>query len=608
MVNEEIQNKSNHDQIDLAMKLNQLLLNNLDITDRVVLQGMMKRSMNAINRAVQEKDKYYFLIQTMDSIIEKAPVLSDDLTLYINLDPNQLKMSKDILTEKGYFVGHLTIDQLDTPSIVLRVNIPAGEPIAFAENQGLYYGLIRRGTSHHIKGRTVRQKDGHSYLELAAELLEYQINLVDLEGIRAETDRTAIANSGLVPAHVEKLKEIAIETYTYIMFRPVNRLATSLIAKGAATKEKSIHGKSSDWGPMAGYIPYDQDLSKLHGSKVEVDWGNRENKRTIEQKDEYGNPSVVKLYLELDIDRQRELEIKDVLKLGPIYEESGCVYSNLFVKNETYQFRVDHNTRIVEYRTRLGRQTCLGETFSWKPIEILGRMFDRTPKPLTADYDLFALAPDIQMAKAQIPRKVWEERVAEREGIIEKNNNYLELMYQYGFIRKENEDRSNLTKWQQDMVNRLNTAVIEAGYTGGAVINHGTEQDNVRNPEQDQEIFIIAPDGSVVLTKSWQDTQKFIAKNIIANNYLFYINPSYNKIAPGNKKQINWENSIQSDLKSETLVSLMKENFKSSVSKKLELKSKLKTQQVSNSTFHQPRNIKYIVERIKQDNSRNFFR
>ncbi|WP_234931910.1 hypothetical protein [Bacillus thuringiensis] len=47
-----------------------------------------------------------------------------------------------------------------------------------------------------------------------------------------------------------------------------------------------------------------------------------------------------------------------------------------------------------------------------------------------------------------------------------------------------------------------------------------------------------------MLTKSWEDTQKFIRQNIANGDYLYYFNRSYNKVAAGNKAHIGWADPV----------------------------------------------------------------
>lgn len=173
----------------------------------------------------------------------------------------------------------------------------------------------------------------------------------------------------------------------------------------------------------------------------------------------------------------------------------------------------------------------------------MAKVVDGEAKALTADYDLFALTPSLSQIQKRIPNNVWNQLGEDTS--LEKDEKRIQLLRQYGLTREnKNDGKGVLTEWQRELIEPLNSAAREAGYTGGAVVNHGTEQDNTECPEQDKEIFIITPDGETILTTSWEETQNFVEDNIINQGYVFYHNKSYNTIAPGNKVQIPWKECI----------------------------------------------------------------
>ncbi|QWI73226.1 hypothetical protein ER45_029090 (plasmid) [Bacillus mycoides] len=411
--------------------------------------------------------------------------------------------------------------------------------------------VIERGAGLEITNVRTFNDRGVPRIKIEATLLSSEEmkkeHATILEGMNVEEGNTAIKNSGLVPEHVETFKEVAKNTHTYIFFRPVNKLSTELIKQGAATKGMNVHGKSSDWGPMAGFIPYDADLSKVHGYSNKVDIGNNENKHSIEE-----NKGVItKVSLELSPERINEL-VKEKVMENPFTEnikegvEGNEHWREISLPTGSkgvnkYEFRMYSKEQInnssnnkLEIRYRQA-----GSTDTFKPLEVMAKVIDGISKPLTADYDMYALAPTLAEIQKKIPVAEWQAALAEKQPL-EELKDITNLLIKYGLMRKPNAEQGKLTDWQKDMIDKLNDAAQKAGYTGGTVVNHGTEQDNTEFPEQDQEILIITPDGKTVLTKTWADTQKFIRQNITNKNYLYYFNRSYNKVAPGNKAQIEW--------------------------------------------------------------------
>lgn len=68
--------------------------------------------------------------------------------------------------------------------------------------------------------------------------------------------------SGITDKHIEALEGLMSEKNTFLFVRPTEYDSTLLIKEGYATKSMDIHHKSSNWGPMAGFVPCDPAFSK----------------------------------------------------------------------------------------------------------------------------------------------------------------------------------------------------------------------------------------------------------------------------------------------------------------------------------------------------------
>uniref|UniRef100_UPI001F591695 anthrax toxin-like adenylyl cyclase domain-containing protein n=1 Tax=Bacillus cereus group sp. BfR-BA-01524 TaxID=2920372 RepID=UPI001F591695 len=290
---------------------------------------------------------------------------------------------------------------------------------------------------------------------------------IDLDGINVDEGNVAVEGSGLVPEHIEKFKNVAKERNTFIFVRPVNKLATSLIKKGAATKGMNVHGKSSDWGPAAGYIPFDQDLSKKHGNKEVVEKGNTDNEESLQE--HMNEISTVKL--KLDNNRIEELKKEGLISIGEKETDNGKDYNALKTENSIYDFRIDILSQKVQYKTKDGIHTILGEEFGWKDLEVMAKIVNRDHKPLTADYDLFALSPKLTEIKKYIPTQEWEQAVINQKPL-DKLKKITKLLIKYGFKREAFPGKGQMPNWQVDFIDALNIAAREAGYEGGTVVNH----------------------------------------------------------------------------------------------------------------------------------------
>ncbi len=69
-------------------------------------------------------------------------------------------------------------------------------------------------------------------------------------------------HSGIFRDHVPAIEAVAHRHNTFIFVRPTEIDSTVLIGNGYATKSMDVHHKSSNWGPMAGFVPCDPAFNK----------------------------------------------------------------------------------------------------------------------------------------------------------------------------------------------------------------------------------------------------------------------------------------------------------------------------------------------------------
>ena len=120
-------------------------------------------------------------------------------------------------------------------------------------------------------------------------------------------------NQGIPRENLEKTQKVANETETLVAYRPVELICRTLIEEGAESKGLNIKGKSSNWGPMAGFIPFDQAFSKLasiqnpHDRAITVAKYNEKNMQSVKD----GHATVE--HLSLSQRRMDELTELDIL-------------------------------------------------------------------------------------------------------------------------------------------------------------------------------------------------------------------------------------------------------------------------------------------------------
>jgi len=90
---------------------------------------------------------------------------------------------------------------------------------------------------------------------------------VEKSGARTMTTIRSVEKSGALPGvtahHANELQKWAITFDVALMVRLSTDATVKLIENGKyATKSVDIHDKSSDWGPMSGFVPVDAFFSK----------------------------------------------------------------------------------------------------------------------------------------------------------------------------------------------------------------------------------------------------------------------------------------------------------------------------------------------------------
>lgn len=215
-----------------------------------------------------------------------------------------------------------------------------------------------------------RIKPAHGYLGSVCPERKLPLDYID----------SVFTDNGVgIPAeHAVHMQSVAKENNIVFGVRPVERMVTTLIQEGYPTKGFMVKGKSSNWGPQAGFICVDQTLSKKenrpyqeinklnqailkginsgHYTKADLKIS---HKRIEELIKDFGLES-------LDIGSKRLLRAK-----GP----SGKFYEFVAEPEEGGLYRI----------MRQGEQ---------KAIQVLAHA--GCGQPMTADYDLFLVAPSIE--------------------------------------------------------------------------------------------------------------------------------------------------------------------------------------------------------------------
>ena len=183
--------------------------------------------------------------------------------------------------------------------------------------------------------------------------------------------------SGIAATHVGPIAATAREVDAFILIRKTNLDATRLIRMGYATKSMDIHDKSSDWGPMAGFVPCDPAFSKV---AAVMPGGPQEHA--------HGDAKKTQLFL------TEELKA-DLIKNDKIVVAGAA---NTFMATATVKdvqkatlFKLDKKGAawFVSYAMK-GPSGLPG---NWQPLTVWAYELGGVEKPVTGDYDLWMVAP-----------------------------------------------------------------------------------------------------------------------------------------------------------------------------------------------------------------------
>jgi hypothetical protein len=282
-----------------------------------------------------------------------------------------------------------------------------------------------------------------------------------------EGDLNMEANAGIVAEHSKGIRRIAKEFNSFILIRPTNRDSTRLIKLGYATKSMDVHDKSSDWGPMAGFVPQDPAFNKKRPGKP----------GTQPKHDPHGAAQVVQLSLKDSLRQSLEREGKIVKLQG-----NGTRYK----AGQKFNGYADE---IVFELTRSGGDWNVSYTFERSGATPL-MVWAYNSIPVTGDYDLWMVAPHITYLTTggfDLSRMMgWkhsEKALADR-GLGEHSAD------------------SAATTFLIHMIPKLNEA---CGRANNPVFMHGAENQNYGFlQELDPKLAIFSPGGRAAMIESKQ--------------------------------------------------------------------------------------------------------
>ena len=211
-------------------------------------------------------------------------------------------------------------------------------------------------------------------------------------------------DQGMTPADMLATQRVAEQRDEIIMFRDTGAWSRPYIALGHPTKPFHVKGKSSDWGPHAGLVPFNSEFSKAFADK-DITKGKAANRDAIKGK--FARP--IPLFVDEPFIRRELLVPKGRAGKLPIDRMTSprpgvlyffCTKPNdkpelpgkpyvLFGKKasngkyEIFAFPLD--------AAGASERTLFLKESSGEPL--LAMTVPGAEKPITGDYDLFAVCP-----------------------------------------------------------------------------------------------------------------------------------------------------------------------------------------------------------------------
>lgn len=374
-------------------------------------------------------------------------------------------------------------------------------------------------------------------------------------------DEAAKSASGIAPTHLPAFYTVAKTMNVWIMVRNVNKLCTSLIEHGYPTKGMSVHGKSADWGPQAGLICVNQELSKYQG-KARVPALNAEVEHSLHHgmQDVKATPLITPKWRLDELERLGLVNIKwTFAQLGHgRYEKQGTItcpgrpHSFLAVPTPS-------GTGNFAISVRLNNQG------SGEVVKVLARTRSLTGSPmtqtegelpLTADYDLFNVCPSFQdldlggddkfqNARGDLPqinrfalnhgiKKVYEApqaldmgtRVQRLTSSVNPEDGRVKARYENALRASQNHQVRGHISIRQNLVRQRLNGIINSSYKGGDTVHHGAETMNPFPEADDFGITVFTPTGWTFGVENLIDLNDAYHKCREAG-YYFHTNPAW---------------------------------------------------------------------------------
>jgi Anthrax toxin LF subunit len=339
----------------------------------------------------------------------------------------------------------------------------------------------------------------------------------------------AFEESGIYAPHRDRIADVCETQDVFLFIRPTTQDSMRLIGHGYPTKSTDVHSKSSDWGPMAGFVPCDPAFDKKSGG------GAKPNPKLVVAADA-DHPEVRHMQLSLTNDLAANL-FGEYAKIIPLDKkefrptEKGEIFRKAGVSTSTRMGSsagqaASSNVRFCKATSAAGNAataefalTPNNQGAGWLvwwlhypftdrlefklvPLEVFAYQVDGVTQPVTGDYDLWLVAPFAKRA----------------------NRNHVAAT-----SNPSPHGPSAATPYITQIIEALNVACRRD--RGGPVFRHGAEAQNYGFTQGiDEKIAVITPGRGKHIILRHQLPQAL--SEVRARGYLVYTNKRYTENDP----------------------------------------------------------------------------
>jgi hypothetical protein len=371
--------------------------------------------------------------------------------------------------------------------------------------------------------------------------------------------------SGMTYTHSLAMTKASMLNKIITIWRPINKEAANLLSDpNKAYKGKGLNtkGKSSEFGPIAGDIPFEAGLSKLAiGRAHDIEEFNHKNQKVVDEDTKtYKNiePCVSPANVD-DINKMLLLRAIPKLyntKVNNVDEEKEVYYFQDRKKNIKYaeqtnpQFAVkaNHNNWLFYNYNTKQFDTIKNLPKKWKPKKVKIMSYiefkfvkgikTEVTRPITADYDELVSAAEKpfpihhqQHINVELTQALYSALMTQSFRTVDERVKFAAELIM-SFEKKEKEEHRTINTWEQHpnmgAVNEEQLALkTHLSLEVDQATNHGPETNNP-NPEPFVEGNYPAfmPDGSVQILNNEKEICEFI-NNMREKGYPLDVNPKW---------------------------------------------------------------------------------